>query len=162
MKADHHQTFSPRESLTGRILFMIDKNLARGIFIVLLALLFGVPAVLHYPIGNFARGGPGLFPTMVSCILGVIGVAMVIRSRFIRPEPLELNLKNIGIIIASLVAFALVSEHVNMIVGIVLMVFIAALAGTNYSWWRNVKVSAMLVLFAFGFARLLGLNLPLY
>jgi hypothetical protein len=141
---------------------MIDKNLARGIFILLLALLFGVPALLHYPIGNFARGGPGLFPTMVSGILGVIGLAMVIRSRFIAREPLELNLKNIGIIIASLVAFALVSEHLNMIAGIVLMVFVAALAGTNYSWWRNVKVSAMLVLFAFGFQRLLGLNLPLY
>lgn len=141
---------------------MIDRNLARGIFVVLLALLFGVPAVLHYPIGNFARGGPGLFPTMVSGILGVIGLSMIIRSRFTRPERLEINLKNIGIIIASLVVFALVSEHLNMIAGIVLMVFIAALAGTNYSWWRNVKVSAMLVIFAFGFQRLLGLNLPLY
>ena len=84
---------------------MIDRNLARGIFVVLLALLFGVPAVLHYPIGNFARGGPGLFPTMVSGILGVIGLSMIIRSRFTRPERLEINLKNIGIIIASLVVF---------------------------------------------------------
>ncbi|MDQ7955925.1 MAG: tripartite tricarboxylate transporter TctB family protein [Rhodocyclaceae bacterium] len=141
---------------------MIDKNLARGIFVLLLAILFGVPAVLHYPIGNFARGGPGLFPTMVSCILGLIGIAMIVRSRFTKPERLEINLKNIGIIVGSLVAFAVVSEHVNMIAGIVLMVFIAALAGTNYSWWRNVKVAAVLVLFAFGFQRLLGLNLPLY
>lgn len=141
---------------------MIDKNLARGIFVVLLSLLFGLPAVLHYPIGNFARGGPGLFPTLVSCLLGVIGLSMVIRSRFTKPERLELNLKNIGIIVGSLVVFALASEHINMIVGIVLMVFIAALAGTSYSWWRNVKVAAMLVIFAFGFQRLLGLNLPLY
>ncbi len=141
---------------------MIDKNLARGIFVLLLAILFGVPAVLHYPIGNFARGGPGLFPTMVSCILGVIGIAMIVRSRFTKPERLEINLKNIGIIVGSLVVFAVVSEHVNMIAGIVLMVFIAALAGTNYSWWRNVKVAVVLVLFAFGFQRLLGLNLPLY
>lgn len=141
---------------------MIDKNLARGIFVLLLAILFGVPAVLHYPIGSFARGGPGLFPTMVSCILGVIGIAMIVRSRFTKPERLEINLKNIGIIVGSLVVFAVVSEHVNMIAGIVLMVFIAALAGTNYSWWRNVKVAVVLVLFAFGFQRLLGLNLPLY
>lgn len=141
---------------------MIDKNLARGIFVLLLAILFGVPAVLHYPIGNFARGGPGLFPTMVSCILGAIGIAMIVRSRFTKPERLEINLKNIGIIVGSLVVFAVVSEHVNMIAGIVLMVFIAALAGTNYSWWRNVKVAVVLVLFAFGFQRLLGLNLPLY
>lgn len=141
---------------------MIDKNLARGIFIVLFALLFGIPAVLHYPIGSFARGGPGLFPLLVSVLLGLIGVSMIIRSRYIKPEPLSLNLKNIAVIVGSLCAFAVISEHVNMIVGIVVMVFIAAMAGTNYSVARNVKVSIALVLIAFGFQRLLGLNLPLY
>ncbi|MBS0426214.1 MAG: tripartite tricarboxylate transporter TctB family protein [Proteobacteria bacterium] len=141
---------------------MIDKNLARGIFILLFAILFGVPAVLNYPIGHFARGGPGLFPTMVSVLLGMIGIAMIVRSRFVKSEPLSLNVKNIAIIVGSLCAFAIISEHVNMIVGIVAMVFIAAIAGTNYSWLRNVKISVALVLIAFGFQRLLGLNLPLY
>jgi len=141
---------------------MIDQNLTRGIFLVLFALIFGVTAALNYPIGSFAHGGPGLFPMLISILLGLVGVALVIRSRFEQKVPLDLKLKNIGVIIASLCCFAFVSEHVNMIAGIVLMVFIAAIAGTNYSWMRNVKVSVALVLIAFGFQKLLGLNLPLY
>lgn len=141
---------------------LIDRNLARGLFLVAIALVFGVTAWRNYPVGAFAHGGPGLFPILVSLLLGVIGLATLVRAHFERSEPLDLKLKNIGIIIASLCAFAVVSEHVNMILGIVLMVFIAALAGTNYYWMRNVKVAAVLVLFAFGFQRLLGLNLPLY
>lgn len=140
---------------------MIDRNLARGLFLLAIALAFGLPA-LHYPIGDFSRAGPGLFPLMVSALLGLIGLAMVVRSRFETREPLDVQFRNIAIIIASLCSFALVSEHLNMIAGIVLMVFIAALAGTNYSWLRNLKVAAVLVMFAFGFQKLLGLNLPLY
>ena len=141
---------------------MIDRNLGRGLFLVAIALLFGITAARNYPIGAFSRGGPGLFPLLVSVLLGLIGLAMVIRSRFETPDPLPTQIKNISIIIGSLCAFAVVSEYLNMIVGIVLMVFIAALAGTNYSWVRNVKVSFVLVLFAFGFQKLLGVNLPLY
>jgi len=141
---------------------MIDQNLTRGIFLVLFALIFGVTAALNYPIGAFAHGGPGLFPVLISILLGLVGLALVIRSRFEQKVPMNFKLKNIGVIIGSLCCFAFVSEHVNMIVGIVLMVFIAAIAGTNYSWMRNVKVSIALVLIAFAFQRLLGLNLPLY
>ncbi|WP_197328518.1 tripartite tricarboxylate transporter TctB family protein [Ralstonia syzygii] len=141
---------------------MINRNLVRGLFIIALSLLFLVPAALHYPIGSFAQGGPGLFPVLVSCMLGVIGISMVIRAFFTAPERLPLNIKNITLIVVGLCTFAVLSEHVNMIVGIVAMVFISTLAATNYSWWLNAKVAAVLVLFAFGFQKLLGLNLPLY
>jgi hypothetical protein len=143
-------------------LTMINRNIARGLFVVMLSLLFGVPAYLYYPIGDFAHGGPGLFPVVVSIMLALIGISMTIRAWFAQPDPLPLSLKNIAVITAALCAFAAVSEYVNMIVGIVLMVFIAAIAGTNYSWVRNVKISIALVLIAFAFQRLLGMNLPLY
>lgn len=141
---------------------MNDRNLNRGLFLIALALLFGVPA-FNYQIGSFAHAGPGLFPAMVSGMLMVIGIVTVIRSRFVKPVPMSVNLKNIAIILASLCTFALVSTYVNMTVGIVVMVFIASLAASGkYSWVRNVKVAVVLVGFAFGFQKLLGLNLPLY
>jgi predicted MFS family arabinose efflux permease len=141
---------------------MIDRNLARGIFLVCISLLFGVTAVLNYPIGDFARGGPGLFPTIVSCMLLLVGLATVIRSRFTDKVALTFNYKNIGLILGSLCAFAIVSEFVNMTVGIIAMVFLSTLAGTNYSPLRNLKIAAGLVAVAFIFAKFLGLNLPLY
>jgi len=140
---------------------MNDRNLARGLFLVAISLAFGLTA-LRYPIGDFGRAGPGLFPVVVSVMLLLIGVATVVRSRFVARVHLDLHLKNIGIILGSLCAFALVTLFVNMMVAIVIMVFIATLAGTSYSWQRNVKIAFGLCLMALVFAKLLGMNLPLY
>jgi hypothetical protein len=140
---------------------MIDRNLARGLFLMAISLAFGLTA-LKYPIGDFGRAGPGLFPAIVSSMLFIIGVATVIRSRFVDKVRLSVHPKNIGLILGSLCAFAVVTMFVNMLVAIVVMVFISTFAGTNYSWVRNVKISIGLVLMAFVFAKLLGMNLPLY
>ena len=140
---------------------MNDRNLARGLFLMAISLAFGLQS-LRYAIGDFSRAGPGLFPALVSGLLFLIGVVTVIRSRLVERVPLQLNLKNIAIIIASLCGFALISEHLNMIAGIVFMVFCSTLAGTSYSWVRNLKIAAGLVAMALVLQKLLGLNLPLY
>jgi hypothetical protein len=92
----------------------------------------------------------------------LVGIATVVRSRFTERAPLTFNFRNIGLILGSLCAFAILSELLNMTVAIVTMVFIATLAGSNYSWVRNLKTAAGLVAVAFIFAKFLGLNLPLY
>lgn len=126
-----------------------------------ISLAFGLQA-LRYPIGDFSRAGPGLFPALVSSLLLLIGVITVIRSFYVERVQLNLNFKNIAIILASLCGLALISTYVNMIVGIIFMVFFSTLAGTSYSWVRNVKISAALVAMALVLQKFLGLNLPLY
>ena len=138
-----------------------DRNLARGLFLMAISLAFGLTA-LKYPIGDFGRAGPGLFPVLISSMLFLIGVATVVRSRYVEKAALSLNPRNIGIILSSLCAFAVVTLLVNMTVAIIVMVFIATLAGSNYSWKLNVKISIGLCLMALVFAKLLGMNLPLY
>ena len=140
---------------------MNDRQLVRGIFLVAIALAFGIGA-LEYRIGRFDRAGPGLFPLLVSSLLLLVGVATIVRSRFVERVPLEFNFRNIAIILASLCGFAIVSEHFKMIAGIVFMVFCASFAGRSYSIARNAKVAAGLVAIAFVFQKLLGFNLPLY
>ncbi len=141
---------------------MNDRNLVRGLFLIAVSLVFGLQA-LRYPIGQFSRAGPGLFPLIVSCLLFLIGLITVLRSRFVERVHLEFNKKNIAIILASLCGFALLSEHLNMIAGIVFMVFCASFAGTStYSVVRNLKISAGLIAVALAFQKLLGFNLPLY
>jgi hypothetical protein len=139
---------------------MIDRNLARGLFLAAVALAFGIGS-LRYPIGDFARAGPGLFPLMVSILLLVVAVVTIIQSRFIERQPLEFNFKNIALILGALCGFALVSHFVNMVLGIIFMVFVGTLAGTSYSWKRNLQIAAGLIAVAFAFQKLLGLNLPL-
>jgi Tripartite tricarboxylate transporter TctB family len=140
---------------------MNDQNLVRGLVVIAISLAFGL-ASLRYPIGGFSRAGPGLFPLMVSSLLFLIGLITVVRSRFAERIPLDFNLKNIAIILLSLCGFALLSEHVNMIVGIVFMVFFSTIAGSSYSFVRNIKVAAGLIAVAFAFQKLLSLSLPLY
>ncbi|HEX4233697.1 MAG TPA: tripartite tricarboxylate transporter TctB family protein [Caldimonas sp.] len=140
---------------------MNNQHLARGLFLVAISLVFGLWS-LNYQIGAFSHAGPGLFPLLVSGVLLLIGIATLVRARFVAPVPLTFNLKNVATVIVSLCGFAVISEHVNMIVGIVFMVFCSTYAGTSYSWLRNVKIAAGLIAIAFAMSRLLGVNLPLY
>jgi len=93
----------------------------------------------------------------------LIGLITAVRSRFVERVHLDFNMKNIALILASLCGFAVISEHLNMIVGIVFMVFCVSFAGTSsYSVMRNLKISAGLIVVALAFQKLLGFGLPLY
>jgi hypothetical protein len=139
---------------------MNDRNLLKGLFLLGVALIFGVGS-LKYDIGHMARAGPGFFPLMVSSILAFLAISMILRSRFMDKVPMYFNLKNLAIIIGSLVGFSLLS-HLTMMAGIVFMVFFSTLAGRNYSLKRNTMVAAALIAIAFVFQKGLGLQLPLY
>lgn len=140
---------------------MNNRVVIRGIVLMAIALLFGLNS-LRYQLGNLGRAGPGLFPLMVASILFLIGLITVVYSRFSAFEKLDYSVKNISIILLSFVGFALISQFVNMIAAIVFLAFFSTLAGTSYSLKRNLKIAIGLVIVAFGFRDLLGLNLPLY
>jgi len=140
---------------------MNNMNLVRGIVLMAVALLFGIGS-LNYQIGQFSRSGPGLFPLVVSCLLFLIGLISAVRSRFVKPVPLSYNARSIFFVLLGLCGFALISQHLNMIVGIVFLVFCVSGAGTSYSVVRNLKISAGLIVVAFMFRTLLGLQLPLF
>ncbi|WAC75250.1 tripartite tricarboxylate transporter TctB family protein [Roseateles sp. SL47] len=139
---------------------MISRPLARGVFLAAVALGFGLGS-LRYTVGRLDHAGPGLFPLVISALLMLVALATMVRALLTPAEPLQVQVGNIGLILASLCAFALVSKLVNMSAGIVVMVFIATAAGRHYSWLRNLQISAGLLAIAFGFQKLLGLNLPL-
>ena len=127
-----------------------------------IALVFGLVS-FQYKIGQFSRAGPGLFPLLVSSLVFLIGVATMVRSRFIAPVPLNYNLRNIVLVLLGICGFTLLSQYINMIVGIVFLVFCSSFAGiAPYSVVRNLKISAGLIAIALAFQHLLGLNLPLY
>ena len=141
---------------------MKNLNLVSGLFLMVIALIFGLVS-FNYKIGDFSRAGPGLFPLLVSSMVFLVGLATVVRSRFLKPVPLDYNMRNIAIVLLGLCGFTVLSQYVNMIAGIVFLVFCSAFAGNSpYSVMRNVKISAGLIAIALVFQRLLGLNLPLY
>jgi hypothetical protein len=141
---------------------MNNLNLVRGVVLMAISLTFGVVS-LNYKVGEFGRAGPGLFPLLVSCIVFLIGLLTVVRSRFVQPVPLSYNMKNIALVLLGLCGFAVLSKHLNMIAGIVFLVFCVSFASTtSYSVMHNLKISAGLIAVAFMFRYLLGLQLPLF
>ena len=139
---------------------MNDRNLLKGLFLIAISLVFGLGS-LRYDIGHVARAGPGFFPLMVSSILFLLGLSMAVRSRFMDRVPMYFNLRNLGIILGSLIGFALIS-HLNMIAGIIFLVFASTFASANYSLKRNTMIALVLIGIAFVFQKGLGLQLPLY
>ncbi len=125
-----------------------------------IAVIFG-SAALTYNVGQFSRSGPGLFPLFVSCLLFLIGLVTLVRSRMVKSVPVDYSIKNISLVLTALCGFAVLSAHVNMILGIVFLVFCSSYAGSSYSVRRNIKISAGLIAIAFVFKNLLGLQLPL-
>jgi hypothetical protein len=138
-----------------------DRNLARGVVLCAIALAFGLGS-LRYSIGHLNQTGPGLFPLLVSSLLLLLGIATVVRAFFTTRVRLQFKLKNIAIIIASLCGFALLTEYLNMIAGIVFLVFCAMLAASPYSVKRNAAIAGALIAIALAFYKLLGVQLPLY
>ena len=140
---------------------MNNRNLLKGIFLALFAMVFALGA-LRYNTGTVQRPGPGFFPFMVSAILFVLGGAMAVRAHFSKRVPMHFTFKNIAIVLGSLIGFALLSEYVNMTAGIVFLVFGSTFAGRNYSVRRNLYISVVLVGVALAFEKGLGLQLPLF
>ena len=139
---------------------MLNQNLARGLLLAAIALFFGGNA-FRLRVGVLAHTGPGLFPLMVSSLLLVLAFLTIMQSRIAPARPLQFSLKNIGVIMLALGSFVLASDYLNMMLGIVLLVFIAGFAARTYSWRRNVLISAGLIVVALAFQTLLGLNLGL-
>lgn len=141
---------------------MNDRNLVRGLVLAAIALGFGLGA-LRYSIGTLAHAGPGLFPLLVSGLLGVVAVVTIVRSRFGAPVPLGFNPRNIALLLLALCSFAVLTRLLHtMIAGIVAMVLIAGFAASGQTWQRSLKIIVGLVLIAIAFQKLLGLSLPLW
>lgn len=139
----------------------MNRNLVRALLLAGLALSFGAGS-FRYSIGDLSDAGPGLFPLMISTLLLIVSIMMIVRSRYEAAVPLQIGWRRISLVLGGLIGFVLVSKAVGVLAGIVALVFITALAGTSYSWRRNLQVSLALIVVAFAMQSLLGLNIGLY
>ena len=140
---------------------MVNQNTGRGLLLAAVALIFLVQAP-GLTIGSLSRPGPGLFPVIVASILLIIGIVIVVRSLFIEAVPLDFHFRNIALIAASLVSFALVSDYVNMLAGIAVMATMASLASDDFSIPRTSAIIVALCIIAVAMKKSLGVQLPLY
>lgn len=139
----------------------VNQNLAKGICLIAIAIFFGAQA-RNYPLGTLGRAGPGMFPMVVCVLLALVGLAIVLRTGLIEGKPLEFKLKNIGLVAGGLIGFELLSEHINMLVALVVMVLVTSYAASDFKLSRALILTAVLAAAALGMKLGLGLQLPLY
>ena len=114
--------------------------------------------------GSAARMGPGYFPTILSCVIALIGAVVGLRSLVIEGLPLETTrLRPILFILVAIVAFGYLIERIGLAITVAGLAIFAAYARPNVNLKETVALALCLSAFAIGvFAYALGQPLPIW
>jgi hypothetical protein len=113
-----------------------------------------------YTLGSAVRMGPAYFPTLLSILLIMVGVASLIRSFFRRGEGIKpFAWKELSLVLGSIVLFGLVVRVAGLAIALVLLVVISAWASPLF----KVKTAILLAVVTTALSLLVfvkGLGLP--
>jgi hypothetical protein len=128
-------------------------------------LMIGIGAIafymaLDYPFGSALRMGPGYFPRVLAGILIAFGIYVGLRG-LRTGEKVEgiWGWKALAYVTAAFVAFGWLMDQVGMIPSLVVLFFVAALAGHEFKFKEVVILATVMILFAYG-VFIYGLGLP--
>jgi putative tricarboxylic transport membrane protein len=140
-----------------------NKNFMSGLFFIGTGAL-GLFMAQDYPMGSALRMGPGYFPIVLSSMIILFGIYCLIQG-LLKPEPLPGNWSIRALIILPIatIIFGLLMEHTGFIPALIVLVFVAAYAGTEFKFLEVLALAIGLTigswaLFIWG----LGLPYPLF
>ena len=142
------------------------KNVLAGLMFIAIAAL-GLWVSRDYPVGTALRMGTGYVPRLLCWILMGLGAAVLIqglREKDAPPERVTLGqLLPVGVVTASLIAFAFAIEQLGFVLSVLLLVGVGAGAARDIKAWETLAAAVVLValcwaIFIFG----LGLTIPVW
>jgi len=115
---------------------------------------------LDYPFGSALRMGPGYFPRVLAGILMTFGLYVMIRG-IKSGEKVEgaWGWKALAMITLAFVVFGWLMDRIGMIPSLVVMFFLAALAGHQFRWLEVTILTVLMTAFAWA-VFIWGLGLP--
>lgn len=129
----------------------------------LLFFVFGVLTIFFardYPIGITARMGPGYFPMVLGGLLCLFGLVVMLRGlRLAEPVRGAWGWRPLALITLAIVMFGFTMEKLGLVPALVLMYFIAALAGREFRFGEVLLLALVMSAFAAG-VFVYGLKLP--
>ena len=139
---------NPKDFLTGLIF------IAFGLAFLLIA--------QHYPLGSARRMGPAYFPTILSIVLVLIGVATGIRSFIGQGGPVGKSaMRGMLLIAAGTVAFGVLVRDAGLVPAVIVLVLVSAYASVHFTWRAASLVGVGLAIFCAAiFVYGLGLPIP--
>ena len=129
----------------------------------LLFVVFGVLTIFvarDYPIGITARMGPGYFPMVLGGLLCLFGLYVMMRGmRSGEPVGGTWGWRPLGLITLSIVVFAFTMEKLGLVPALILLFFVAALAGREFRFKEVLLLAVVMSAFAAA-VFVYGLQLP--
>jgi hypothetical protein len=105
-----------------------------------------------YQLGTAAKMGPGYFPTMLGGIMAFLGFVILLGA-FSRSNAEErvsrFGLKEIFLVLLGVTSFALLLNHLGMMLSIIIMTFIAASASHEFRFKETLINSIVMCFLAY-------------
>jgi hypothetical protein len=126
---------------------------------------FGIAFLLiaqGYPLGSARRMGPAYFPTILSVVLILIGIAATVRSFIGRGSAItRFALKPMALIAVGTVAFGILVRDAGVVAAIMALILVSAYASMHFSWRAAGLLGIGLSIFCVAvFVYGLGLSIP--
>lgn len=115
----------------------------------------------NYSLGTAGRMGPGYFPLLLGGLLGVIGLALVVRSFVSDGEPVgRLAIGPLSLIVLAVVVFGALLQHVGLVIALITVIGVSALASRQSRPLEVAALAAVVTVFSVA-VFVYGLRLPL-
>lgn len=137
---------------------------SKDFFAGLIFIFFGVSAVFiasSYRMGTAVRMGPGYFPTMLGCVLTILGLIITVRALWLNGDMIKLEtLRPLFLIPAAVLAFSFLVQPLGLVLACLALVVIGSLGGWEFRL-REVAILCFVLTLLIVVVFVFGLKLPL-
>ena len=117
-----------------------------------------------YGMGTAVKMGPAYFPTVLSCLLILIGSISIIRSFVKDGSPIgTVAVKGLALVTLSIVLFGVLARTAGMAIALPVMILVGAYGSTRFKWRYAIPLAIGITLFCILIFRIgLGVPLPIF
>jgi hypothetical protein len=137
------------------------KDAVAGLLFIAIGVSFAANALTKLPVGTAFRMGPGYFPTVLSGLLVILGLAIFLRSLALGSGPIgQLPIRGIALIGLAPAVFGATVDGLGLVGAIALSTLVAALSSRKSSFRFAFVTTIALTCFCIGVFSF-GLGLPM-
>ena len=141
----------------------INQDSALGAFFVAIGAI-ALFMARDYQFGTANRMGPGYFPTIISALLVLTGIAILMRGRFSGADIIgDVGWKPLVIVAGSIFMFGLLVQNLGLPLAVMMLATATATASVRFrlDWKATAGAAAFSACCSILFIDLLGLPIPL-
>jgi uncharacterized membrane protein len=122
-----------------------------GIMFLTMGVLFVILS-RQYQLGTAAKMGPGYFPTVLGGMLALLGLFITLTAmskRSAKTELLAVGWRELILVLAAVVVFAILLPKMGMLVALIALIFISAKASHEFGWRDTALATVFLLVLSY-------------